>query len=161
MRHFKVVIRNLHHTTTLADISAGLAEQGHTFVRVANIRKNQRPLPLFHVESALNDDNHDIFKISTLLHSMVVIEKRHTKTYDPPQCLKCQAFGHTQNYCMQSPRCVKCGDEHLTGDCTKERSIPTKCALCSGDHTASYKGCPIRKKLIQAKAKKKPKLSEP
>jgi hypothetical protein len=139
MRHFKVVIRNLHHTTILSDISDALAEHGHSVVHVANIRKNQRPLPLFHVELALKNNNHDIFNKSTLLHSIVVIEKPHAKINDPPQCFKCQAYGHTRNYCCHSPRCVKCGDNHLTADCTKDRSLPAKCALCSSDHTASYK----------------------
>jgi hypothetical protein len=147
MRHFKVIIQNLHHTTTLSDISDALAEYEYSVVRVVNIRKNQCPLPLFHVELTLKNNNHDIFNISTLLHSIVVIEKRHSKINDPPQCFKSQAYGHTHNYSCHSPRCVKCGDDYLTANCTKDRSLPTKCSLCSSDHTASYKGCPILKKL--------------
>jgi hypothetical protein len=102
MRHFKVVIRNLHHTTILSDISDALAEHGHSVIRVVNIRKNQRPLPFFHVELALKNNNHNIFNISTLLHSIVVIEKPHSTINDPPQCFKCQAYGHTRNYCCHS-----------------------------------------------------------
>jgi hypothetical protein len=40
----------------------------------------------------------------------------------------------------------------------KDRSLPVKCALCSSDHTASYKGFPIRKKLVLSNKKKKTKM---
>jgi hypothetical protein len=155
MHHFKVVICNLHHTTILSNISDALVEHGHSVVRVGNIRKKQCPLPLFHVKLALKNNNHDIFNISTLLHYIVVIEKPHSKINDPPQCFKRQAYGHTRNYCCNSPKCIKCGDDHLTADCTKDWSRPAKCALCCSDHTTSYKGCPIHKKLVLQKKKKR------
>ncbi|KAL4132199.1 hypothetical protein QTP88_009404 [Uroleucon formosanum] len=49
--------------------------------------------------------------------------------------------------CLKSPRCSKCGDNHYTVNCTKSPSEPSKYALYSGPHTASYKGCQVFKKL--------------
>lgn len=78
----------------------------------------------------------------------MVIEKPNVKTNDPPQCHNCQEYGHTRNYYRHVSRYVKCGDNRLTAECTKDRNLPAKCALYSGDHTASYKGNPNSKMLI-------------
>jgi len=104
---YKAVIRNLHHSTIITDITNTLAELGHSATRVVNIKKNHRPLPLFYVELALKENNKKIFKITKLLHSAVLVEKPHTKRNNPPQCYTYQAYGHTGNYCSQQPRCVK------------------------------------------------------
>jgi hypothetical protein len=37
--------------------------------------------------------------------------------------------------------------------CTKTHSTPATCALCGGDHPASYKGCIVYKTLQQARGK--------
>lgn len=141
-RPFKAVIRNLHHSTLTADIINALNDLGHSVQRITNIKKNNFPLPLFFVELERSNNNADIFKISSLLHTMVSIEKPHKKNRGPPQCHKCQSFGHTKSYCSHIPRCVKCGENHLSKECTKDHNLPAKCANCAGDHTASYKGCP-------------------
>jgi len=52
-------------------------------------------------------------------------------------------------------RCVKCGEDYSIDKCTKDSSIPAKCALCSGAHTASYKGCTVYKKLTKSTNKPK------
>ena len=49
--------------------------------------------------------------------------------------------------------CVKCGGEHNTTLCTKDPTAPATCALCGGDHPASYKGCVIYKNLQHARGK--------
>jgi len=35
---------------------------------------------------------------------------------------------------------LKCGSEHSTDECPKQRQEPAKCANCGGNHTANYKG---------------------
>ncbi|XP_049946421.1 uncharacterized protein LOC126435471 [Schistocerca serialis cubense] len=45
-------------------------------------------------------------------------------------------------------RCVKCAGLHATKDCRKPESEPPKCVVCSGDHPASWKGCPEHQKYI-------------
>ncbi|KAG8239977.1 hypothetical protein J437_LFUL019348 [Ladona fulva] len=45
------------------------------------------------------------------------------------------------------PRCVKCGNNHLTSECKKEAAEAAMCANCKGDHPASYRGCPSYLKL--------------
>ncbi|KAF0746765.1 Uncharacterized protein FWK35_00027517 [Aphis craccivora] len=78
---------------------------------------------------------------------------------DPPQCHNCQKYGHTRNYCHHYPRCVKCESEHSTDECTKQPEEPAKCANCSGNHTANYKGCQSLEKILnQTKPKAKAKI---
>jgi len=105
---------------------------------VVNIKKNYRPLPLFHVELALKGNNKEILKITKFLHSAVLIEKPHTKRKNPPQCYTYQAYSHTRNYCSQQLRCVKCGENHSTDMCTKDSSLPAKCALYALVHTQHH-----------------------
>ena len=43
---------------------------------------------------------------------------------------------------------MKCAGKHKTADCKKPVSdSSTQCALCSGNHTANYKGCEVYKTL--------------
>ena len=71
---------------------------------------------------------------------------RHKK--EIPQCIKCQQYGHTKNYCNRTPACVKCAKNHLTIHCPSTGKIEeVKCYNCNGKHLASYKGCKARKQL--------------
>ena len=71
---------------------------------------------------------------------------RHKK--DIPQCIRCQQYGHTKNYCNRNPACVKCPKNHLTIQCPSTGTIEeVRCYNCNGKHPASYKGCEARKQL--------------
>lgn len=112
------------------------------------------PLPIFFVDLEPGQTNSDIFKITSLCYTKVKIEPAHPKK-DIPQCHRCQAYGHTRKYCNHTPRCVKCGLEHESIDCTEDRSTPPNCALCNGSQPANYEGCKthidLKKKLAQSK----------
>ena len=41
---------------------------------------------------------------------------------DPLQCKRFQRFGRKQRYCGYAPRCVACGDSHLSGECSPHSS---------------------------------------
>ncbi|KAG8237705.1 hypothetical protein J437_LFUL017659 [Ladona fulva] len=75
--------------------------------------------------------------------------EKHRPPKGPPQCHRCQLFGHTDKACHMPPRCVKCGGNHLTADCKKEAVEAAVCAYCKGGHPASYRGCPVYAKLKQ------------
>jgi hypothetical protein len=79
-RPFRVVIKNLYHSTLTIDIINALNDLGHSVKRIANInKKNNFPLPLFSMELERSNKNADIFKISSLLHTMISIENPHKK----------------------------------------------------------------------------------
>ncbi|GFV09535.1 uncharacterized protein TNCV_3159321 [Trichonephila clavipes] len=60
------------------------------------------------------------------------------------QYFRCNNFYHTAANCHIKPRCLKCGDEHLTKDCNiKERQENPYCINCHVyGHTACYTKCP-------------------
>jgi hypothetical protein len=75
----------------------------------------------------------------------------------PLQCKRCQRFGHTQRNCGYAPRCVACGDFHISGGCPAPRGQPL-CCSCWVNHTANYRGCVKWKEAKAAIAKRAPVL---
>jgi hypothetical protein len=57
----------------------------------------------------------------------------------PVQCKRCQRFGHTQRNCGYAPRCVACGETHLSGKFSTLKQ-QLKCCNCDDKHTANYRG---------------------
>ena len=88
-----------------------------------------------------------MYDIEKLLNTIVKVEPpRHKK--EIPQCIRCQQYGHTKNYCNRTLACVKCAKNHLTTHCPSTGKIEeVKCYNCNGNHPASYKGCEVRKQL--------------
>jgi len=76
-RAYRVVLRNLHHTTSLNEIKNELISFGHTPRNITNAlqRNTKLPLPIFFIdlEPALN--NKDIFEITFLLYTIIKIEE--------------------------------------------------------------------------------------
>lgn len=50
-------------------------------------------------------------------------------------------WGHATTYCARLPKCLHCGDNHLSTTCNKDRQI--KCANCQGQHTSNSQTCPV------------------
>jgi hypothetical protein len=137
----QVVVRHLHHSIPVEDIETTLMKLGFSVLCVRPIfnRFTRNSISLFSVSLESIESSHNIFKLIKLLNSIITIEKPRISRL-PPQCMKCQSYGHTRAYCRPIPRCIKCSEIHLTADCTKFRELPVKCALYSGAHTENYKG---------------------
>jgi PAX-interacting protein 1 len=148
-RSYKVIIRNLYHTTLISDISNALSELGHSTRRITNVIKNGNPCPLFLVELKPNINNNDILNLSSILHTKIKVKLPYRIKRGPPQCINCQNYDHTANYCHHPPRCVKCEGDNSTNFCTKDKDNLAKCALCMSDHTSNYRGCPSFKALLK------------
>ena len=149
-RSFRVVIRNLHPSTDIQDIKRALIEKGHEITNVWNAkqRSTNRPLPLHYIDIQPHSNNKEIYQITTLVNTVVKVEAPHV-TRAIPQCMRCQKYGYTKNYCRNSPRCVKCA-EHLTSECPRKvQDDKVKCANCSDQHPANYRGCMVHKQLQQ------------
>ncbi|KAL1117202.1 hypothetical protein AAG570_004529 [Ranatra chinensis] len=70
----------------------------------------------------------------------------------PIQCHKCQRLGTVDNCCSAEKRPVKCGNNHPAKECAVKRE-DFSCALCSGNHPATYRGCPVYKEKAKQKYK--------
>lgn len=148
----RVVLRNLHPSTDVNIIKEELGLRMFEVRNVTNVlhKVTKNPLPLFFVDLEPSIKSKEIFQLSSFLHTRVKVEEPY-KAKTISQCNNCQDYGHTKTYCSYPPRCVRCGDDHKSPDCPNQRTDPPKCALCSGNHPASYKGCSVYKDLQRAK----------
>lgn len=158
-RPFKVMLKNLHHSFPIASLTDALNAMGHTVRRINKVwnKKFQYFYNMFKVELEVADNNKDAYNINYIDNMEVVVEPPY-KSQLPPQCTNCQQTFHTKNYCKNKPKCVICGQQHKTQDCTLDKSAPPKCANCGGPHTANYGGCEYLSKY--AKKQSAP-LSQP
>ncbi|KAI4501064.1 hypothetical protein M0802_003867 [Mischocyttarus mexicanus] len=150
-KSYKIVIRGLHSKSNTVKIINELGKLGHKVRSINNIIKfdTKQPLPLFSIELASQDNNKNIYEINNLLNTIIKIEPPKTER-DIPQCTRCQAYGHTKNYCNRNPASVKCAQKHLTTHCPQVGKIEKViCVNCNGNHPANYKGCQTRKLLQQ------------
>lgn len=158
-RSFRVVLKNLHPTTDVNEIKKSLADKGHEVTNIWNVKRKTTniPLPIHFLDLKPNENNSEIYKIDLLLHTKVQFEAPHPRR-EIIQCTRCQKFGHTKNYCRNTPRCVKCTAEHHTQECSrKTKDNDVQCVNCHGSHPANYKGCAIH---IQLQQKTYPRLRE-
>ena len=158
------MIKDLHHSINPVDIIKDLNQNGLKAKNATNKqkwltaeqKKDRRalglkevvPLDMFIVSFDRETDIDKIYNIKTVMSSKVKIEPmRKNKTI--PQCKRCQDYGHTQNFCAKTPRCVKCGKQHLTFDCHKPLNSQPKCVHCGENHPANYRGCEVYKDLMK------------
>lgn len=150
---FKVVLKNLHHSSDTVLLKQEIEEKGHSVLRINNIckRGTKIPLSMFFIDLKPNKNNKEVYNIKFLLSTRIKVEAPHKKR-ETPQCTNCQRFGHTKNFCKRQPRCVKCALPHLTTMCPiKEKTKNVKCVNCEGNHPASYRGCSVYKELQKSK----------
>ena len=143
MQSLKVVIKGIHPDTNPDEIKDDLIAMGHEVERVAQLRrfKDGTKLPIFQIQIKPGPNMDDIYKIKYFHYVTVTVEK-FERTGRVNQCFKCQSFFHSSQNCHFKARCVKCGQQHESKDCTKERHVKPTCANCNGEHPASYRGCP-------------------
>jgi hypothetical protein len=102
---------------------------------------------LFHNEGAKNN----VLKIGSML---IGYFKFYVEEYSKPpiQCKKCKGFGHIGIKCVSKYKCGFCGDEHDEKDCKIRDIKPAfKCANCSSNHSAYYRGCSVYKQAKDSK----------
>lgn len=155
-RAYRVVIRNLHYSIPVENIKKEIENKGHTVRNILNIRHrvSKQPLMMFYVDLEPKPNNKEVYKIEFLNHMKISIEPPHKKKVTI-QCTRCQSYGHSKSYCTRPYNCVKCGGGHNSQDCRKPRNTPAKCALCSRDHTANYKGCTVYRDLQNIRNKQR------
>lgn len=47
------------------------------------------------------------------------------KSLNTGQCRKCQKHGLSQGNCYGKPKCARCGEAHMSGECSKQKEAPT------------------------------------
>lgn len=140
-RKLEVVLRNVPLSLSEEEIKTELLDSGFPVIKVVRLlNKNKSFIPLCSVSLENNEKGLDIFKLEKLYHSIIQVEAKR-KNKDIPQCVRCQRFGHTKNFCRLDPRCVRCTGQHLYSDCPLAKTADPECVNCGEKHTANYKGC--------------------
>ncbi|CAG9137125.1 unnamed protein product [Plutella xylostella] len=111
-RPYRIVIKNLHHSTPTDAIIEAVESTGNkVYGEIINARygPEKTPLSTWFVNLAPGPNIDAIKKLKYIYHTSVTIEDpKQKKTV--PQCKRCQQYGHTKNYCMRPYRCVKCAE---------------------------------------------------
>ena len=153
-RAFVVFIRGLPSTMETGEIADALREQEFKPRNIFNVPRKvggvQRASPLFRVELEPAVTNTDIYKLSSINQVRVKVEPPKPQS-DPPHCRNCQRLGHIKHYCLRTSRCIKCGADHISSQCTLQRADKCTCANCGESHPANYRGCRVFQQM-----KKKP-----
>lgn len=136
-----VMIRNIPISLSEEEVKSELLILNYSVQKVARLyNKDKYPIPLCAVELDKTDNVNEIFNLTKINYSIVSVEPRR-KSKDIPQCKRCQRYGHTKNYCLLEPRCVKCTGAHLYTDCPKKPTDKVQCVNCGGEHPANHKRC--------------------
>lgn len=150
-KSYRVVLKNLHHSTDPNEIKNSLGQLGHEAINIWNVKQynTRKPLPLFFIDLKTKENNKKIFDTKLFMNTSVTFEAPRSKRVIP-QCTRCQSFGHTKNFCRRVPRCVKCTESHHTSECPrKTKDNEVKCVNCQENHPANYRGCAVHKQLQQ------------
>ncbi|KAH6921517.1 hypothetical protein HPB50_002097 [Hyalomma asiaticum] len=73
----------------------------------------------------------------------------HTYCPPPTQCYRCLRFGHTSRQCNSPRRCKLCSGPHTYKECRNPKELV--CANCGEEHTATFLGCPERRKAAMSR----------
>uniref|UniRef100_A0A2S2QEX8 Nucleic-acid-binding protein n=1 Tax=Sipha flava TaxID=143950 RepID=A0A2S2QEX8_9HEMI len=78
--------------------------------------KIKNPLLLFCVGLESSPSNQTIYKADSICYTNIKVEVPRSKK-NPVQCLRCQNYGYIRTYYHHMPKCVKCGNTHLSNEC--------------------------------------------
>lgn len=157
------VIKGLPEDAEPLEIKQELLELEVKVHNVVKFRNTRCPIYM-----CMTDKNVTINELKTkarYLQRARVYYETHINKKALTQCKKCQTWGHaTLNCHLGIERCVKCGQNHLSHQCNKDKNVPAKCANCGGDHPASSTECRIyinELGKLRASKKKARRLREP
>ncbi|GFW88194.1 nucleic-acid-binding protein from transposon X-element [Trichonephila clavipes] len=140
------------------EIKKDLEKEGFEPDRVTQLvgRRTKQLLPIFQVTLPRTIENLKIFDLKTLAHLNITVDGYNGRGVT--QCFSCNNFHHNADNCYLKPRCLKCGEEHLTKDCPIKQRLETKfCINCQVyGHMANWYGCPCFPKPPKGTAKSKP-----
>lgn len=164
--HACYIIKNICHDYSIDEIKEELTIMGFRCTENIQVEDespiksvqyfNTRKQRIGNIESSMikvvlnpNANTKEFEKIKFLFNTRVYIEKM--KSGAVTQCKRCQAIGHTANFCRRPYRCVKCTDNHLPGECkvSINNGLAPQCVNCMGRHIASDINCPVIKKYLE------------
>lgn len=146
----KVVMRGLPIDTPTAEIDKELRLLKYPIENVRQMRRRVedeqtgnkvwKPMPLWVVTVYDIQNVPNIWQL-TGLYNLKISLSEYVGQGGPQQCYNCQGFGHKADGCFITPKCVKCGENHVSRECNKNPQDPPRCANCNKTHPANYRQC--------------------
>ncbi|GBN78092.1 hypothetical protein AVEN_219432-1 [Araneus ventricosus] len=134
----KIEFKGLSEETDTHVIVEELTRRGYTVNRISQMKKLR---PLFLLEIKKIGKYMNIYNERDLCYFKTKIEtcKRKAKA---TICFNCAGYYHAARKCHLRPKCIKCGGEHATRDCSiKEKIAEPKCVNCGETmHLSVWKG---------------------
>ncbi|GFU97248.1 nucleic-acid-binding protein from transposon X-element [Trichonephila clavipes] len=154
-RPIKVVIKGFPKKANPEEIKKDLEKKDSNPIGSTQLvgRRTKQLLPIFQVTLPRTIENLKIFDLKTLAHLNITVDGYNGRGVT--QCFSCNNFHHNADNCYLKPRCLKCGEEHLTKDCPIKQRLETKfCINCQVyGHMANWYGCPCFPKPPKGTAK--------
>lgn len=151
-RPLKYIIRNLPDDFSIDVLKTEIQNHNVTIKNIHQLRslkEGHKLLPIYFVTINNNENNKRNFtNINSILNMNIKIEPHKSKGFQ--QCYRCQRYNHNSENCHLIPRCLKCGENHLTRACPKSKDTPAKCCNCGDPHPANYSNCPKNPDVIKA-----------
>ncbi|GFU10760.1 uncharacterized protein TNCV_2387651 [Trichonephila clavipes] len=142
----KLVIKGLPEDVEPEDVKKDLTSKGINVEKVAQLKKfaAKARLPLFLIEITRDDNVNDIYQVRSVLYMQIKLDP-FRKSNRVTQCYNCNNFHHASQNCHMKTRCLKCGENHRTGECSiKDKIENPLCINCNATgHMASSTECPL------------------
>ncbi|GFT72678.1 uncharacterized protein TNCV_755831 [Trichonephila clavipes] len=118
-RPLKLVIKGLPEDVEPEDVKKDLISKGINVEKVAQLKKfaTKARLPLFLIEITRDDSVNDIYQVRSVLYMQIKLDP-FRKSNRVTQCYNCNNFHHASQNCFMKTRCLKCGENHRTGECS-------------------------------------------
>lgn len=138
-----VVLKHVPTDFQDSEIEAELKALGFGDFKLMRVwDKDKKAIPVVSLYLKSNVKNKEIYLLDRLLNCVIQVEPKR-RSRNIPQCINCQRFGHTKNYCKLAPRCMFCTGSHVSAECDKMQSEENVkvCVNCGENHSANYRGC--------------------
>lgn len=158
------VLKGLVHEEETEDIKETLITKGIPVVGITRMKTQYWPMYMVITKNTITLNK--IGLIKSLYNTVIKWEKLNNKRRII-QCHRCQQHMHGTSNCFMPPKCLKCGEGHLTKECPYPRENPPKCANCGQAHLSNSTSCPIYLEKLQSlnkqphEEKRKNKLNPP
>ncbi|GFR25850.1 nucleic-acid-binding protein from transposon X-element [Trichonephila clavata] len=140
----KIVIKGLPISTEVEDIKNELVTKGFRVEKVAQLTKSKTKfkLRIFMVELKKSPDSLDIFQLKTCCYLAIKVDNFNRRP-GPTQFYNCNLFNHSSKNCHVKTRCLKCGQQHRTGECPIKDKIENPTCINCGEkgHLANSHRC--------------------
>ena len=144
-KEIKITIRGIPYDVAPTNIIEELESLGFTPTScIPLVDRQKRKVNVFFIKLKKVGDYQLIYSLRELLCLRIEVSRYNTPT-GPPQCYNCQRYGHT------GPLCVRCGEGHPKGSCTKDPNTDAKCANCKQNHPANWRGCEHYQSALERK----------